>query len=214
MDNREYWDMVANDKNFTTPFQSDLFKKYVDINNSILDIGCGYGRTLKELYDLGYRNLIGIDFSKEMIDRARNLYSYINFYVGNGNQLNFDNNSIDSVILLGVLTCIYNKNEQQDLIREIYRILKPSGILYINDFLLNDSSMYLERYNKYKDKYGDYGIFETSDGGIFRHHTKEYFDELLIDFKSEKVKTLTYNTMNGHNSNGIYYIGRKFNFID
>ena len=209
MDNREYWDMVANDKNFTTPFQSDLFKKYVDINNSILDIGCGYGRTLKELYDLGYRNLIGIDFSKEMIDRARNLYSYINFYVGNGNQLNFDNNSIDSVILLGVLTCIYNKNEQQDLIREIYRILKPSGILYINDFLLNDSDLYLERYNKYREKYNDYGVFETSDGGIFRHHTKEYFDELLIDFKSEKVKTLTYNTMNGNKSNGIYYIGRK-----
>ena len=53
MDNREYWDMVANDKNFTTPFQSDLFKKYVDINKSVLDIWCGYGRTLKELYDLG-----------------------------------------------------------------------------------------------------------------------------------------------------------------
>ena len=206
MDNREYWDMVANDKNFTTPFQSDLFKKYVDINKSVLDIGCGYGRTLKELYDLGYRNLIGIDFSKEMIDRAWNLYSYINFY---GNELSFDDSSIDSVILLGVLTCIPNKSNQEQLIKEIYRILKPSGILYINDFLLNDSLMYLDRYDKYKDKYGDYGIFETADGGVFRHHTKEYLENLLNGFIEEKVKTLTYTTMNGHKSNGIYYIGRK-----
>lgn len=209
MDTREYWDMVANDKNFTTPFQSDLFKKYVDINKSVLDIGCGYGRTLKELYDLGYRNLIGIDFSKEMIDRAWNLYSYINFYVGNGNELSFDDSSIDSVILLGVLTCIPNKSNQEQLIKEIYRILKPSGILYINDFLLNDSLMYLDRYDKYKDKYGDYGIFETADGGVFRHHTKEYLENLLNGFIEEKVKTLTYTTMNGHKSNGIYYIGRK-----
>ena len=209
MDTREYWDMVANDKNFTTPFQSDLFKKYVDINKSVLDIGCGYGRTLKELYDLGYRNLIGIDFSKEMIDRAWNLYSYINFYVGNGNELSFDDSSIDSVILLGVLTCIPNKSNQEQLIKEIYRILKPSGILYINDFLLNDSLMYLDRYDKYKDKYGDYGIFETADGGVFRHHTKEYLENLLNGFIEEKVKTLTYTTINGHKSNGIYYIGRK-----
>ena len=209
MDTREYWDMVANDKNFTTPFQSDLFKKYVDINKSVLDIGCGYGRTLKELYDLGYRNLIGIDFSKEMIDRAWNLYSYINFYVGNGNELSFDDSSIDSVILLGVLTCIPNKSNQEQLIKEIYRILKPSGILYINDFLLNDSLMYLDRYDKYKDKYGDYGIFETADGGVFRHHTKEYLENLLNGFIEEKVKTLTYTTMNGHKSNGIYYIVRK-----
>ena len=209
MDTREYWDMVANDKNFTTPFQSDLFKKYVDINKSVLDIGCGYGRTLKELYDLGYRNLIGIDFSKKMIDRAWNLYSYINFYVGNGNELSFDDSSIDSVILLGVLTCIPNKSNQEQLIKEIYRILKPSGILYINDFLLNDSLMYLDRYDKYKDKYGDYGIFETADGGVFRHHTKEYLENLLNGFIEEKVKTLTYTTMNGHKSNGIYYIGRK-----
>ena len=209
MDSKEYWDMVANDKNFTTPFQSDLFKKYVDINKSVLDIGCGYGRTLKELYDLGYRNLIGIDFSKEMIDRAWNLYSYINFYVGNGNELSFDDSSIDSVILLGVLTCIPNKSNQEQLIKEIYRILKPSGILYINDFLLNDSLMYLDRYDKYKDKYGDYGIFETADGGVFRHHTKEYLENLLNGFIEEKVKTLTYTTMNGHKSNGIYYIGRK-----
>ena len=209
MDTREYWDMVANDKNFTTPFQSDLFKKYVDINKSVLDIGCGYGRTLKELYNLGYRNLIGIDFSKKMIDRAWNLYSYINFYVGNGNELSFDDSSIDSVILLGVLTCIPNKSNQEQLIKEIYRILKPSGILYINDFLLNDSLMYLDRYDKYKDKYGDYGIFETADGGVFRHHTKEYLENLLNGFIEEKVKTLTYTTMNGHKSNGIYYIGRK-----
>lgn len=209
MQAKEYWDKVANEKNFTTHFQMELFEQFVDKNNSVLDIGCGYGRTLKELYDRGYRNLIGIDFSKEMINRANSLYPYINFYVGNGNQLKIPNDSIDSVILLGVLTCIYQTSNQQSLIKELYRILKPSGIIYINDFLLNDSDLYLQRYKKYQDNYGNYGVFETSDGGIFRHHTKEYLDELLNDFQIEKVKVLTYTTMNGHKSNGIYYIGKK-----
>lgn len=47
---KDYWNSVAHDKNFTTPFQSDLFAKYVAKDATILDIGCGYGRTL-DLFD-------------------------------------------------------------------------------------------------------------------------------------------------------------------
>ena len=70
MDSKEYWNMVANEKKFSTPFQMDLYKKYVSNDKKILDIGCGYGRILKELYDNGYTDLLGIDFSSEMIKLA------------------------------------------------------------------------------------------------------------------------------------------------
>ena len=60
MNSKEYWNMVAKDKKFSTPFQMDIYKEYVDKDKKILDIGCGYGRTLKELYDNGYTNLLGI----------------------------------------------------------------------------------------------------------------------------------------------------------
>ena len=65
------------------------------------------------------------------------------------------------------------------IINEIYRVLKPGGIIYINDFLLNEDKRNKERYEKYKDKYGVYGAFELSEGGRFRHHTEKWIDELL-----------------------------------
>lgn len=68
--------------------------------------------------------------------------------------------------------------------------------------------MYLERYEKFQDRY-EYGVFETSDGGVFRHHSEKYLEKLLGKFHKEEIKKLEYTTMNGHKANGVYYIGRK-----
>ena len=198
MDVKEYWNSVSNEKEFTTPFQIDEFSKYVDKKGKILDIGCGYGRTLNELYNVGYKNLIGIDFSEGMIKRAKEKYHNIDFYVKNGEKLDIKDSSIDGVILLGVLTCIVSGDKQKELINEIYRVLKPGGIIYINDFLLNEDKRNKERYEKYKDKYGVYGAFELSEGGSFRHHTEKWIDELLDCFKQKCFNKLVYKTMNGH----------------
>ncbi len=62
---------MADNKNFTTPFQFDIFSNYIQKNQSILDIGCGYGRTLHELSERGFTELYGIDFSQNMITRGK-----------------------------------------------------------------------------------------------------------------------------------------------
>jgi ubiquinone/menaquinone biosynthesis C-methylase UbiE len=67
----DYWNRVADEKNFTTPFQFDLFSKYVDKDAKILDYGCGYGRTLFELKEHQFTHLHGVDFSEAMIKRAQ-----------------------------------------------------------------------------------------------------------------------------------------------
>ncbi len=33
---------------------------------NILDVGCGYGRTLHELHENNYENLTGVDFSQRI----------------------------------------------------------------------------------------------------------------------------------------------------
>lgn len=38
----QYWDKVAYDKTFTTPFDFELFSQYVNQDARILDYGCGY----------------------------------------------------------------------------------------------------------------------------------------------------------------------------
>lgn len=53
-------------------------------------------------------------------------------------------------------------------------MLKKDGVLYVNDFLLNNDERNLNRYNAFKERYNKYGVFESSDGGVFRHHKEIY----------------------------------------
>lgn len=209
MQQKAYWDSVSNSKNFTTPFQADIFSRLVSKSGSILDVGCGYGRTLDELYHQGYTHLTGIDFSQGMIDRGQSLYPYLDLRVKKTSAIDFDDHSFDAVILFAVLTCIVSDEEQRQLIQEISRVLKPGGILYVNDFLLNTDERNINRYQQFQEKYGTYGIFELPEGTVLRHHSREWIQELLSSFETEKYSDLTFTTMNGHTSNGFYYFGRK-----
>ena len=209
MKQKDYWNKVSKTKQFSTTFQIDEFSKYVEKDDVILDVGCGYGRTLNELYTNGYKNLIGIDFSKGMIERAKKINSDIDFRVMNNSKIDLPDNSVDSVILLAVLTCIVADKEQENLVSEIHRVLKKGGAIYINDFLLNNDERNLNRYNEFKNKYNKYGVFELPEGAVCRHHDKEWIKELLKDFKKLIFKEIEYTTMNGNKSNGFYYIGKK-----
>ena len=208
-DQEKYWDEVAEEKEFPTPFQIGKFEKYILKERSILDVGCGYGRTLSELYNHGFKNLTGIDYSQGMINRGLKSYPYLNLIKNDGESIPFHDNEFDAVLLIAVLTSNIKDEEQENLISEISRVLKDGGILYINDYLINQDERNLERYNKYEDKYGTYGIFELPEGAVFRHHTEEHILKLVNGFEELVFEKIVYDTMNGHKSNGFYYIGRK-----
>ena len=207
MKQMEYWNSVSEQKEFTTPFQAEEFSKYVQRKHTILDVGCGYGRTLDELYQNGYRNLIGIDFSSGMIERGKQQFPYLDLRVKNDAKIDLPDASVDAVILFAVLTCIRMNEEQEQLLSEIKRVLKPQGILYVNDFLLNTDARNLSRYEKFKEVYGVYGVFELPEGAVCRHHDEAWIEDLLKDFSQLEYKHLTFTTMNGHQSNGFYFIG-------
>lgn len=209
MEQQTYWNQVSDKKEFTTPFQADVFAKYVGTDQRVLDVGCGYGRTLNELYEAGYRNLMGIDFSEDMIRRGQEQFPYLNLRVKESASIDLPDASVDAVILFAVLTCIRDNEEQRALIREIRRVLKTDGILYVNDFLLNTDERNLARYEKFQEKYGTYGVFELPEGAVLRHHEERWIRELLSGFDTLIYEPLTFTTMNGHRSNGFYFIGRK-----
>ena len=204
----EYWNGVSEQKEFTTPFQAEQFAKYVKKDSTILDVGCGYGRTLDELYHNDYHNLIGIDFSSGMIERGKHQFPYLDLRVKKDAKIALPDASVDAVILFAVLTCIRTNEEQEQLLSEIKRVMKPQGILYVNDFLLNADERNLSRYKKYKDIYGIYGVFELPEGAVCRHHDITWIKQLLNDFAELEYEDLTFTTMNGHKSNGFYFIGK------
>jgi ubiquinone/menaquinone biosynthesis C-methylase UbiE len=202
-----YWDKVAYDKTFTTPFDFETFSRYVNQDAKILDYGCGYGRTLIDLGNRGFSELYGVDFSEQMINRAREIGRGVNYSVIKSACLPFEDGTFDAVLLFAVLTCVYRDEEQGAIISEVNRVLKPGGIIYINDFLINQDERNKTRYNKFQDKY-QYGVFELDDGAIVRHHGEEDVQRLVTRFNTLYYKTVEYVTMNGNKSNGFVYIGR------
>ncbi|GMQ60223.1 hypothetical protein AN1V17_46230 [Vallitalea sediminicola] len=206
---KSYWNKMADSKSFTTPFQFSVFSKYISKDDMILDIGCGYGRTLHQLYEKGYNKLYGIDFSKNMIDRGKLQFSHLNLECTDSKSLEYEDNSFDAVIILAVLTSIISNDDQLALISEIRRVLKPKGIIYINDFLINSDERNVKRYNVFHNMFNKYGVFELPEGAIMRHHTVEWIKELVSCFDEIEFEEMSYTTMNGNTSRGFYYLGRK-----
>jgi ubiquinone/menaquinone biosynthesis C-methylase UbiE len=164
---------------------------------------------LNELHEAGFKELYGVDFSSGMIARGKRLYPELNLAVNEDGKLPFDDNSFDAVLLIAVLTCIIDKDEQKNMLSEVKRVLKDDGVLYVNDFLLNDDDRNIKRYEKFSEKYGAYGVFELPEGAVVRHHRKEYLKVLFSDFEEIVFKEVTYTTMNGNKSNGCYFLGRS-----
>ncbi|WP_222851199.1 class I SAM-dependent methyltransferase [Phytoactinopolyspora mesophila] len=73
-----YWDAAAATKTFTHPLYMPWLNG-VARDATILDYGCGYGRTMHALGREGFNNLTGVDTSPEMIARARTLNPALHF---------------------------------------------------------------------------------------------------------------------------------------
>ena len=209
MNQSDYWSSVADSRNFTTIFDEKVFRNYVSKNSKILDVGCGYGRTLNELYHAGYKNLVGVDSSAGMLERGKREFPYLNF-VQNSTDLPVDDNQFDAVILFGVLCSVVNENAQRNLIDEIKRVLKPNGIIYVNDFLINNDIKSIFKYVKFMIKYNTYGVYKLKDGGILRHHTNQYIKDLFADFYELEYGKTKFKTVK------VYYEPNNMNnyFVD
>ena len=202
-----YWDAAAETKEFSTPLRLKEFAALVPPKAAILDIGCGYGRSLAELRAHGYGNLVGVDFSAEMIARGKNLHPGLDLRVLEGRTLPLPDQSVDAALLLAVLTCIQADAEQEALVAEILRVLKPGGMLHVNDFLFNTDARNLERYAASAS--GPYGCFTLPDGACLRHHSRNHLEHLLRGFEPALLEETVFTTMNGNRSNGFVWFGRK-----
>ena len=60
MNQRKFWNEVANKKTFTIPFNMALFSEFIPKNSRVLDLGCGYGRIIKQLEKNGFTNTLSV----------------------------------------------------------------------------------------------------------------------------------------------------------
>lgn len=112
--------------------EEKIFRQVFKPEESLLDLGCGAGRIAIGLWELGYQNMMGADFSREMIERARRLNRLLEygipFRVADATGLDLDGESFDGVIFgFNGLMQIPGRERRRKAIAEVFRVLRPAG---------------------------------------------------------------------------------------
>lgn len=110
-----------------------LIRCFSEARDTLLDVGCGSGSLLFRMANAGH-TVHGIDVSNTFVDSIQDsvmqsgLDSQINVKVGNAENLDFEDSSVDGVVLAEVLEHLPN---EKATLSEVKRVLKPNGLLYI-----------------------------------------------------------------------------------
>jgi SAM-dependent methyltransferase len=207
----EYWDTEGTRKAFAHPLNLQRVAQWLSRESRILDFGCGYGRSLGELFSAGYPNLIGFDFSPAMIEAARTRFPEITFQMLQSSTIPLPDSSVGGALLFSVLTCVPTDDGQRAILAELHRVLRPGGLLYISDLWLQQDERNLSRYTRNEAKYGTYGVFELPEGVTVRHHDPKWIQTLTSAFETVALDHIDVVTMNGNPAHAFQWFGVKPN---
>jgi demethylmenaquinone methyltransferase/2-methoxy-6-polyprenyl-1,4-benzoquinol methylase len=98
----------------------------------ILDLCCGSGQATGVLVEYS-QNVTGLDASPLSLKRARNNVPQAQYVEGFAENMPFGDNSFDLVHTSAALHEM-NPEQLQQILNEVYRVLKPGGIFTLVDF--------------------------------------------------------------------------------
>jgi len=208
-DQRPYWNRAAGVKEFTHPFNSELFEKHVPRDVRVLDLGCGTGRLGGVLHDQGWRHYAGADSAEEMVALGLADHPALDLRVIEPGPLPWPDGTFGAVLLFSLLTCIPDDRDQDALLAEVWRVLKADGVLYVSDLLIQDDDRNRERYAAGEKRHGTFGVFELPEGVVLRHFTRERLDELTLGFEWHAFERVDVVTMNANPAQGFQLLARK-----
>jgi len=176
--------------------------KHLDVKR-ILDVGCGNGFVAEQVRRQGYET-IGMDVSKNAIERARSTYPEIQFVEGAcDKRWPFEDETFDAIYTFEVIEHVL---DTYTMLAEMNRTLKPGGILVLTTpFHGLIKNLFLVMFNF--DKH----FCNIKDGHI-RFFTSKHLKRLLGDFGFEVFEQRQYGRMRPVPL-GTYMAARKLSFI-
>jgi ubiquinone/menaquinone biosynthesis C-methylase UbiE len=162
---------------------------------SVVDIGCGQG-VCSNLIDQKIK-YIGIDPSKKLIKRAKELYKAPNreFIIGDAYKIPLENNNTDAVLSIWVWSHL---EDLEKAAREMYRILKP-GCHFLT-ITANPDTYDIRKtfYKSFKEDEGCLvGTFDLGEGRVLTNtilylHTKKRIIRAIdkSKLKIDKIDTI------------------------
>ena len=203
-----YWNREGTTKTFSHPVNMDWLREHLKPDARILDYGCGYGRVAGLLHEQGYRELVGVDASSGMIEKARGLHPQLAFQQITPPDVPFPDGFFDAVVLFAVLTCIPADGDQRAVIDEVHRLTRHGGLLYISDLWLQSDERNRRRYAQFENRL-PCGVFEVAEGVAVRHHSRQWIASLLHEWETIATADIRVTTMNGHEAAGFQWVGRN-----
>ncbi|MER0398987.1 class I SAM-dependent methyltransferase [Vibrio vulnificus] len=186
------WNPVANKVQFNLEISTKDLIDHAPISSSILDFGCGYGRISNQLYSLGYRKIVGVDSSEEMINRGGIDFPHLDLRFSNADTLPFPDAKFDVVFTCAVFTCIDQLEKRQRVFDELTRVTKSNGIIYMAEFSSPQSTK-----------------FVSGQGVPMWHSSHHELEKLASKLVIEVSRQTDTNTMTGHKSGASHIIARK-----
>lgn len=104
---------------------------FIANQGSVLDLGCGDGHLLAKLKDRGFTDLAGLDISEVAIAKAQTMGIDSKVFDFFAEQLPYQDNSFDYVILLDVLEHLFRP---ADVLQEAARVSKKYILISVPNF--------------------------------------------------------------------------------
>jgi SAM-dependent methyltransferase len=133
IDRQEFLDIGNRNADDIDHILQTQLKKNLSSFHDVLDFGCGCGRTLIWLYHLTSKpKYYGTDIDKEAIEWCKNNLKFAEFGINNAlPPMRYMSDTFDIVLAISVFTHL-DEGMQLAWIQELYRVLKPKGILLIS----------------------------------------------------------------------------------
>ena len=151
-------------RRFYRPLLQNLSQEMKD-SDSLLDTSCGSGEFLRELSQKGKGELHGMDFSEEMVQKARNkLTTKAHLRQGDVHQLPYPENTFDYVVST---EAFHHYHDQKKALSEMKRVVIKGGKVIVVDihFILP----FIHR------------LFERFEPGCVKIHSRKELKELFVE---------------------------------
>ena len=129
---------VVDDQNITRTEVDMLIKALsIEKDDKVLDLACGQGRHALELSRRGFTNIDGLDRSHYLIQRAKSTArkegTPVLFREGDARKIPYPVDNFDAVTILGNSFGYFeNPHDDERVLKEALRVLKPGGKLLID----------------------------------------------------------------------------------
>jgi glycosyltransferase involved in cell wall biosynthesis/ubiquinone/menaquinone biosynthesis C-methylase UbiE len=143
---------------------------------TVLDCGCGYGFFSMAMSHLRDLTVVGLDGDFSRIAKAQEDGIKGHFLSGDAQRLPFADQSFDCILLTEVLEHL---PDDRTALRELYRILKPGGVLAIS-VPHTDYPTLWDPITRLWTRFGGEPFRTTYFGSIWEHHERLYRPKELL----------------------------------